>query len=208
MRGIDVSENNGWVDWDAVKNAGVEFAIVRSSYGRNSADEMFTHNVNEASARGIKCGAYHYGYGLTPAQAKQEADNCRNVIADAGVLLELPVFYDFEDADNYKVNHGFNFSRSNCTAVCKAFLDNIQLNNGVYSSESWFDSYVDWKALGCPVWNAIWLNGEFYDFDSALAKSRKDGIKAYLWQFTDKFVINGKIFDGNIMYDSRDKAVY
>lgn len=208
MYGIDCSENNGYIDWDAVKEAGVEFAIVRSSYGRNSIDEMFTHNVNEARVRGIKCGAYHYGYGLTPIQAIQEADNCRIAIENSGVLLELPVFYDMEDADGYKRNRGFDFSQENCTAICKAFIDNLGLNHGVYASESWFDNYIDWKFLGCPVWNASWANGTFYDFESGLVMSATDGIKAYLWQFTDKFIINGKEFDANIMYDSRDKAVY
>ena len=206
MFGIDVSENNGYVDWDAVKDAGVEFVIVRSSYGRNNADDMFLHNVNEAHDRGIICGAYHYGYGLTPYQAKQEAENCREVIEDAGVLLELPVFYDMEDADGYKKRNGFDFNYVNCTEICRTFLENINLNSGIYASESWFNDYIDWISLDCPVWNASWVDGEFYDFDSALEESYEDGIQAYLWQFTDKFVINGKVFDGNIMYDSRDTA--
>ena len=75
-RGIDVSENNGWVDWQAVADAGVKFAIVRSSYGQNSQDENFLANVEGAHAAGLKCGAYHYGYALTPAQARREARNC------------------------------------------------------------------------------------------------------------------------------------
>ena len=41
MKGIDVSENNGSVDWQAVADAGIEFAIVRASYGKTGRDEMF-----------------------------------------------------------------------------------------------------------------------------------------------------------------------
>lgn len=52
IKGIDVSENNGTVDWQAVKDAGIEFAIVRSSYGKTGVDENFLENVNGAHAVG------------------------------------------------------------------------------------------------------------------------------------------------------------
>ena len=81
--GVDVSENNGHVDWEAVAAAGQKFAIVRSSYGRYAADECFTRNVDGAHAAGLKCGAYHYSYALTPEQARQEARNCKDVIDKA-----------------------------------------------------------------------------------------------------------------------------
>jgi GH25 family lysozyme M1 (1,4-beta-N-acetylmuramidase) len=58
--GVDVSENNGRVDWQAVANAGMKFAIVRSSYGRYARDEDFIRNVNGAHDVGLQCGAYHY----------------------------------------------------------------------------------------------------------------------------------------------------
>lgn len=184
--GIDVSENNGYVDWDAVKEAGVKFAIIRCSYGMQSRDPMFARNVSEAHARGIKCGAYHYGYGLNPDEARAKAINCKNAIAEAGVLLELPVFYDLEDADGFKVRYGFEFTQENCTEMCRTFLDNLGLNGGVYASYSWFCDKIDWQSLNCPVWNAQWGNS--------------DDLKGYIWQFTDSLEIGGRIFDGNYMY--------
>ena len=63
-RGIDVSENNGWVDWDAVKAAGYEFAIIRCSYGRTGVDDMFRRNVHEAHRVGLIVVDYHFGYVL------------------------------------------------------------------------------------------------------------------------------------------------
>lgn len=204
MKGIDVSENNGYIDWDAVKNAGIDFAMVRCSYGKSGRDELFQHNVNEAVARGIKCGAYHYGYGLTVADAAREASNCLDAISNSGVLLELPVFYDMEDADGYKGRNGFVFSRENITSVCRSFLSNFSLNKGIYASESWLNSYIDWQSLGCPVWNASWGNGMASSFSEA--NGNWDGIQAYMWQFTDKLNICGKLFDADIVYDDVDKA--
>ena len=48
MKGIDVSENNGVVDWGAVKAAGFEFAIIRIGYGKGHLDSQFYDNVNGA----------------------------------------------------------------------------------------------------------------------------------------------------------------
>ncbi|QDR80311.1 GH25 family lysozyme [Sporomusa termitida] len=186
IKGIDVSYHNGAVDWQAVAAAGIEFAIIRSSYGLQSKDNMFTKNVAGAKAAGLKVGAYHYSYALCVKDAIQEAANCREAIDSCGVLLDLPVFFDMEDADGYKKRNGFSFDPAEITAMCKAFIDNIGLDCGVYASYWWFANYIDWRSLGCAVWNAQW--GE------------NDDIKGYLWQYTDRLEIGGKCFDGNIRY--------
>lgn len=186
MKGIDVSENNGNVDWQAVADAGYEFAIVRCSYGRTNRDERFIENVNGAHAAGLKVGAYHYSYALDVDDAAQEAENCRAAIDEAGCLLELPVWFDMEDADGWKANHGFDFSAENVTAICHAFLDDIGYDCGVYASLSWLEDRIDWQNLGCAVWNAQWGD--------------EDDIKGYMWQYTDSLNIGGRLFDGNIIY--------
>ena len=186
-RGIDVSENNGHIDWQAVAAAGIKFAIVRSSYGRYAKDEDFVRNVNGAHDAGLQCGAYHYSYAMDPYQSMQEAQNCKQVIDDAGVLLELPVFFDMEDADGYKRRKGFDFSRENITEICWQFLNEIRpLDCGVYASLSWLENYIDWRALGCAIWNAQW--------------GSEDDIQGYMWQYTDNLIIGGKAFDGDILY--------
>ena len=116
-----------------------------------------------------------------------EAIFCKRIIHEAGVLLELPVWFDMEDADGYKDRYGFSFTRRNVTNICRAFLDTIKpLDCGVYASYSWLIKYVSWQSLGCAIWNAQW--GKYDDF------------KGYMWQYTDKLIISGKQFDGNILY--------
>lgn len=195
-KGFDVSENNGYVDFEQAANEGYEFVIVRSSYGKSGKDENFLDNVNRAHAAGLKVGAYHYSYALTPDDALQEAQNCREVIDDAGVLLELPVFFDMEDADGYKARHGFDFSAGNITEICRVFLENIGLNCGVYASESWLDNYIDWQGLGCSVWNASWYSEQ----TEPNPDDNVDGIKGYMWQYTDKAYIAGKYLDADWIY--------
>lgn len=187
-KGIDVSEFNGDIDWQAVYHAGFDFAICRTGYGKAGIDPTFARNVDDAHRAGFKCGAYHYSYALTPADAAQEAVFCKKIIQDAGVLLELPVFFDMEDADNYKQRHFFAFTKKNVTNICKAFLDNVKpLNAGVYASFSWLEDYIDWKKLDCPIWNA-----QYY---------REDFLKGFMWQYSDRVEIDGRFYDANIMYE-------
>lgn len=193
MKGIDVSTFNGDVDWLSVYHAGFDFAICRTGYGKSGLDETFARNVEGAHNAGLKCGAYHYSYALTPADAIIEADFCKRIIHEAGCLLELPVFFDMEDEDNYKLRHGFRFTQKNVTNICRAFLNNIKpLNAGVYASFSWLEDLIDWKSLDCPIWNAQYYHEDF--------------LKGYMWQYTDSEVIDGQTFDANILYDENDKA--
>lgn len=190
MKGIDVSELNGYypLDWQAIKAAGMDFAICRTGFGKSGLDPTFIQNVNGAHDAGLICGAYHYSYALTPADAVIEADFCKRIIHEAGVLLELPVWFDQEDADKYKERHGFSFTRRNVTNICRAFIETIKpLNCGVYASLSWLDQLIDWESLGCSVWSAQW--------------SERDDFKGYAWQFTDSYLIGGKKFDANIIYE-------
>lgn len=189
IEGIDVSENNDYLSqdsWNAIAAMGIKFAYIRSSYGRTGVDEQFQHNVACAHNAGLKVGAYHYGYGLNVEQAREEAEHCRQVIDDAGVLLELPVFYDLEDADHYKARHGFAFDPVEMTEMCRAFIDTIGLDCGVYASYGWLQDYIDWRSLGCAIWNAQWND--------------HDDLKGYVWQDTDKYWCAGHKFDHDYMY--------
>lgn len=193
MIGVDVSVWNDEVDFQALKAAGIQFVICRTSYGLAYTDETFMKNANEAFQAGLKVGAYHYSTAMNTEQARKEAEFCKAIIEGSGVLLELPVFFDMEDADKTKEQRGFDFSRENVTSICRAWLEEIQpLNSGIYASFSWLDSLIDWRSLGCAVWNAQW--------------SKTDDLQGYMWQFSDSFKVAGKVFDGNIIYDEEHKA--
>ena len=188
MRGVDVSVFNENVDWAAVKAAGYDFAICRTGYGKTGFDENFQRNVEEAHKAGLICGAYHYSYALTPADAVEEANFCKGIIERAGVLLELPVWFSMNDADSYKQRHGFDFSRGNVTNICKAFLDAIKpLNCGVYATLSWLEDLINWQSLGCKIWSAQY--------------NAEDNFKGYMWQYTDALQIGGQTFCANVLYD-------
>lgn len=195
IRGFDISENNassalGCVPpdiFDEAVKAGCKFVYVRASWGDGHEDSCFRTSVQMAHEHGLLVGAYHYDYGLTQDDASRQAEQCRDIIERSGVLLELPVFYDMEDADHWKERNGFNHSRENVTAMCQAWLNSIGLNSGVYASYSWLQDRINWRELGCPVWNAEW--GDI------------DDLQGYVWQDTDQMWLGNHQVDGDWMYD-------
>ena len=77
QRGVDVSRYQGQIDWNKVKAAGQQYAIVRAVSIRGSApyvDPLFEQNIRQAAAAGLRVGVYYYTYATTEAQAIRELD--------------------------------------------------------------------------------------------------------------------------------------
>lgn len=71
-RGIDVSDNQGVINWSRVKAAGVEFAVLRSTRGSGKTDYQFVNNVKGCRDNGIPFDVYKYTYALDENAAKEE----------------------------------------------------------------------------------------------------------------------------------------
>ena len=97
MKGIDVSKHNGTIDFQKVRNSGIEFAMIRAGFGSDTVDTYFHRNVKEAQKHGIKCGVYWFSYAYTPQMAKKEAQKCIDTIKS--YKLDYPVAFDFEYAE-------------------------------------------------------------------------------------------------------------
>ena len=138
-KGIDVSTWQGKIDWTQVKGAGIHYAILRSSFGSpdpSQVDNQFENNYKGAKAAGIPVGAYHYGYAVSEAEARQEAKFFLDTIK--GKQFEYPVYYDVEDNGTMGT-----LSRQTLTNVIKAFCSEVEKAGyyvGVYASLSWLDS--------------------------------------------------------------------
>ncbi|GGI14217.1 hypothetical protein GCM10007377_09830 [Galliscardovia ingluviei] len=98
---IDVSEHQGYIDWNRAKASGVEGAIIRISYGwGNGYDKWGLRNIQECKRLGIPFGIYSYSYSYDANTARAEANDIVNLMRQAGVYpgtLGYPVFYDLEN---------------------------------------------------------------------------------------------------------------
>ena len=194
QKGIDVSENNGRVNWQIVKNKGMEFAIIRLGYGSGHLDSEFYRNVNGALAAGLKIGIYYYSYALNTYGARKEAEFVLQTLKDSGLTperLECGIWYDMEDADGFKERHGMP-SNSEITAMCSRFISDLNAAGyscGIYASLDWLENKIETHRLAkyVPYWCAQW-------------GSSCDWPRAKMWQCTDCLPIGGKEFDGNYLF--------
>lgn len=99
ISGIDVSVHQGDIDWQKVKDAGVEFAMIRVGYrtyggGEVKFDDKFAENLKGAREAGIETGVYFFSQATTVDEAIEEADAVLDAIAPYEITY--PVVYDWE----------------------------------------------------------------------------------------------------------------
>lgn len=165
VMGIDISKHNGTVDWNAVKNAGVEFVILRCGY-RGSAsgvlveDEKFRTNIKGAMAAGLKVGIYFFSQAVNEMEAVEEASLTLSLIK--GHKISYPVYIDVEAANG----RADGLSAAERTKVVKAFCETVRDSGytaGVYSNKNWFAEKMDTGAFGnYRIWLAQYTESPTY----------------------------------------------
>jgi len=151
LRGIDVSEHQGVIDWQAVHDDGVQFAIIRAGYrgyseGKLFEDTYFIQNIKGALAAGLKVGVYFFSQAVSTAEATEEAQYLLTLIS--GYNLSLPVFFDWEYVTNDGETRTEDVSGSTITDCCLAFCSVIETagyKTGVYFYRSlgYYDYELD-----------------------------------------------------------------
>lgn len=163
MYGCDISRHN-----DGVDLSGNGFYIIRAAYGTNE-DASFLNNVKKCQSAGIPFGVYLYSYALDNEGAQAEADYMINLLQSNAIIPDLGVWYDMEDADNYKAKRNA-LTPDNCTAFVNIFcsaLKDAGYYVGYYASSSWVGSMIN--GVTYPLWVANWgsndgnINAEFSD---------------------------------------------
>ena len=178
LKGIDVSEWQGTIDWKKVAKDGVQFAVIHAGYGRelSQKDKYFERNYAGARAAGIKVGAFWYSYADSVARAEQEARTCLKVLE--GKHLDLPVFFDQEYEPGI-----LKLSTKTRTDIVLKFLEIIKAAGrpcGLYSSTDFITTKLQANRLTAyPLWIA--------EYGSKLHYTGK----VWAWQYTDKGKVAG-----------------
>ena len=158
LRGIDVSDYQGAINWVAVRESGIDFAILRCGWrgysgGSLNEDKYFRQNVEGAVAAGVKIGAYFFSQATSVMEAAEEAVFTAKILQ--GCPLTLPVFFDWE-------NIGTESARTDgvdAHTVTQAALEFCRLlgsegyQTGVYSYIPNVYSMYELDSLqGIPLW--------------------------------------------------------
>ncbi len=192
--GIDVSKWNGSIDWNAVKNSGVSYVIIRCGYrgsttGALIEDPTFRTNIQGAAKAGLKVGVYFFTQATNEVEAVEEASMVVGLIK--GYNISFPVFLDVESSGG----RADGISVATRTAVCKAFCQTVQNSGykaGIYANKTWFNEKIDAPSLtGYKIWLAQYAATPSY------TRTRYD-----MWQYSSKGRVSGisTDVDMNISY--------
>lgn len=183
IKGIDLSEHNGDVNMEKIKQKGIEFVILRVGYGKNTSqiDKNFRVNYEKAIKNNIPIGVYLYSYAINIDDAKKEAELVLNTIK--GLKIEYPIFIDMEDADGYKAKR--NISNETCIDICEKFcteIENAGYYTGIYANLDWLNNKINSSKLDrfdkwVAQWNSECTYKKTYGMWQYSSKGQIDGVK-------------------------------
>lgn len=178
-KGIDVSKWQGAIDWNLVKQSGVQFAMIRCGfgYGEGQEDVNFEYNYTNAKKAGINVGAYHYSYATSVESAIKEADYCYSIIKDK--KFEYPIAYDVEE------NRIAELGKETVSKIVDAFCRRMEEYGYyvcVYANKYWLDNYFTEEIFKrYDIWLAQWAEKPTFDKPYGMwqktSSGRVDGIR-------------------------------
>lgn len=179
-KGVDISNNNGAINFQSVKNSGINFIVQKASEGSSFTDWTFKSNVTAARAAGLETNAYHF------FQSTNNASDARKEANLFAALLKSVGFngYAFVDVE---ITNGA--SSTAITNSVNAFLDQMKQDGitklGIYSYLSFYENNISLSVLeksnpDLLVWTAAWHSA-----------SSGPGFDTDLWQYTDNGSVSG-----------------
>lgn len=174
--GIDVSQYQGVINWELVKNH-IDFAILRAGYGQDipgQDDPTFKRNADECTRLGIPFGVYLYSYAITERDALSEARHVMRLIKD--YKMEYPIYLDLEDPRVGRLTN------EQIERNCRVWADELVKNGyfpGFYASYYW--------------WTSKLTGALFNRYTKWIARySDELGIEGFdVWQYTDRGFVEG-----------------
>lgn len=181
IKGLDVSEFQGEINWEQVKNAGYQFAMLRAGYGFNTIDKQFRRNASECNRIGLPIGVYWFCYAVTSETAVQEAEGCLNAIRN--YRIDYPVCYDIEQASvAYALGEGVTVTSALAKQFVTSFCSRIE-ESGYYAM-----FYTNRNFLNTYLGNDL---SKRYAFWYARYASSFDGTDCGMWQYTNEGSVPG-----------------
>lgn len=182
LRGIDVSEHQGVINWEKVKG-NIDYAMLRAGYGRNNIDKQFIRNIKECNRLGIPVGIYWFSYAWSVEMAKNEAKYALEAIKPYKV--DYPISFDLEgDTLNYAKKNGVTINKRLATDMINAFCSVIE-QNGYKAMNYANPDFINNKFYNNEVNYPLWL---------AWYGVSEDKAKAYnpsMWQYSESGSISG-----------------
>ncbi len=184
VAGIDVSSYQKSVDWQAVKEAGIEFAMIRIGYrgyvsGKLDLDDCFLDHMQGALDAGLDVGVYFFSQALTEEEAVEEAEYVLTWIE--GYEISCPVVFDWEEVEAEARTDEMNMLM--LTACAEAFCRTVE--EAGYDAAVYFNQAYGYQQLNLA---------SLLDYDFWLAEYASVPSFAYdfqMWQYTNEGQVPG-----------------
>jgi len=189
VRGIDVSDYHGKIDWDKVKADGIQFAIIRAGWGKVNTDTRFIANIKDALNVDIDVGVYWYIYAKRKGDIIANAEKCASVINAYKKSIKMKVWACWqEDSDKYKGRT----TKADRTELVKLFCNEMKSRGygvGIYTTTDYMNKkFTDINEY--PLWLGYYA-------------TTFSGYNPEIWQYTTIGKIEGvaKKVDINYIYN-------
>ena len=194
IKGIDVSYANLSIDWSEVKKSGIEFAILRSTFGSESEsqiDSRYYQNATGCVKNNIPFATYHFAYFVNEKTAKDEADFAIKKANEYKKYVKFIVLDVEEDSVRYAKNMGY---KPDWTACSIAFMERIKsagYTPVLYSNYNWLKNVFNYNKI------------KNYKLWYAAPDAIKPAYTCAIWQYSWKGKVNGinGDVDMNYLYD-------
>lgn len=188
--GVDVSDHQGWIDWDTVSKSGIKFTYIRAGYrgsteGGLFQDDYFEYNMQAAKEAGLELGVYFFSQAITEEEAREEADFVLQLLS--GQKLDYPIAFDFEMSAQGIQSRVANLSSEETSRIARVFCNAIEAggyNCCLYGNRHDLGRYDSLLLDNYPIWYAEY---------SALPSYTEE---YFLWQYASVGVVSG--IDGEV----------
>lgn len=188
LKVIDVSEWQGTIDWNRVKNSGVDAVILRFAHSTSHFDKQFERNLSEVRRLGIPFGLYIFSTAQNSNDATSEAYFTQQIVSKYGLYdLSLPIFYDLE---SFYDSNGNTISPNSALAyegIVNAYFNTLSgfgVNNvSIYSGRWYTDTYLKAASVRPRV---SWIAEYGPKFNTTFSCAGQFG-----WQYTSQVRIDG-----------------
>jgi GH25 family lysozyme M1 (1,4-beta-N-acetylmuramidase) len=194
-RGVDVSKYQGTIDWQKVKEAGIDFAMIRVgargySGGQLMLDDNFVANITGAKAAGLDTGVYFFSQAVTEEEAVEEANFTVGALINYGVTYPVAIDVEWIEDDKARTDE---LTKTERTGIAKAFCDTIKTfgySPMVYASR---DMLIAGMYADDLVSYDVWLGDDYEPEDGT-----DYPYNFSMWQYTRKGKVDGITGDVDI----------
>lgn len=188
--GVDISANQGNVDFDKLKKAGCNYCMIKVgargyASGKIVMDENFEKNLEEAEKAKLNIGVYFCSQAVTKDEVREEAEVLLDAIEDFDI--NYPVVFVMENIEDDMARIEALETRER-TNFARIFMDEIEdagYKPMLYGNKEWLMTMLDLEELED---REVWLaqNGDKPDYPYEFT----------MWQYETEGSVNG--IDGDV----------